>query len=277
MGGTLANRGAYAVHRGITAAQHHHALAFHADERLFCGLTEAHDLLGVSDQERQGIKHARGIFVLQTAAHGLIGAHAEEHRIVIFQQLFKLHVAAHFDVEFELNAHAGEDLPAAGHHLFLQLEGRNTKGQQAANLRMAIEYYRLYAVAGQHVGARQACRARADNGDALVGLLHAGQVRTPAHLERFIVDIALNVADGHRAELVVQGAGSFAKAILRTDPTAHFRQGVGLVRQLGGFKNTPLVGQLQPVRDVVMHRALPFTVRVAAGEAAICLRLGLTL
>src|SRR5690606_435404 len=38
----LANGGTHAVHRGITAAQHHHAFAFHADERLIGGLAVAH-------------------------------------------------------------------------------------------------------------------------------------------------------------------------------------------------------------------------------------------
>ena len=140
---------------------------------------------------------------------------------------------------------------------------------------MAVKDHRLHAVAGQHVRTGQARRARADDRHALVGLLHAGHIRTPAHLKRFIVDIALDVADGHRAKLVVQRTGTFAQTILRAHSAAHFRQGVGLVRQLGGFKNTPFVGQLQPVRDVVVYRTFPFAVRVTAGQAAVCLCFGL--
>ncbi len=140
---------------------------------------------------------------------------------------------------------------------------------------MAIEDHRLHAVTGQHVRTGQACRARTDNRHALVGLTHTGHIRTPAHLERFIVDIAFDVADGHCAKLVIQRTGAFTQTILRTYAAAHFRQGVGLMRQLGGFKNTPFVGQLQPVRDVVMDRTLPFAVRVTAGQAAVCLCFGL--
>ena len=88
---------------------------------------------------------------------------------------------------------------------------------------MAIEDYRLHAVTGQYVGARQTCRTRADNGDGFAGLFHAAKVRTPAHFECFIVDIALNVTDGYRAELIVQGAGTFAQAVLRANPSADFR------------------------------------------------------
>ena len=88
---------------------------------------------------------------------------------------------------------------------------------------MAIEDHRLHAVTGQYVGARQARRARADDGDGFTGLFYAAKVRTPAHFERFIVDIALNVTDGYRAELIVQRAGTFAQTVLRANAPAHFR------------------------------------------------------
>ena len=229
MGRVLANGGAYAVHRRIATAQHHNALAFHADIRLVGSFAEAHDLLGVSNQEWQSVEYARGIFVFQPAAHRLIGAHAEEYGVVIFQQVIHLNITAHFDVEFELNAHAGEDFTAAGHDFFLQLKGRNTEGQQTADFRVAVKDHRLHTVAGQHIGTGQACRASTDDGDFLTGLLHAGQIRTPAHFERFIVDVALDVADGYCTELIVQGTGTFAQTILWTDAAADFWQGVGLV------------------------------------------------
>ena len=271
----LTNRSTYAVHRRIATAQYHNAFAFHADIRLVGSFAEAHDLLGVSNQEWQSVEYARGIFVLQPAAHRLIGADAEEYGIVILQQVIQLDVTAHFHVEFELNAHAGENFTATGHDLFLQLEGRNTEGQQTADFRVAVKDHRLHAVTGQHIGTGQACRAGTDDGDFFAGLLHAGQVRTPAHFERFIVDIAFDVADGHCTELIVQRTGTFTQTILWTDAAADFWQGVGLVRQLCCLKNTSLIGQLQPVWNVVMHRAFPLAVRVAAGQAAISLCFGL--
>ena len=271
----LTNGGTHAVHRGITATQHHHAFAFHADVRLIGGFAIAHNLLGVSNQERQSVVNTWRIFVFQTTAHGLIGPYAQEHGVVVLQQIVELHIAAHFHIQFELNAHAGEDFTAASHNLFFQLEGRDTEGQQTADFRVTVKDHRLHAVTGQNVCTGQTCRARTDDRHAFVGLLHAGHIRTPAHLERFIVDIALDVTDSHRAKLVVQRTGTFTQTILRTHTAAHFRQGVGLVRQLGGFKNTSFVGEFQPVRDVVVHRAFPFTVRVTAGQAAVCLCFGL--
>ena len=45
-GGALTNRGAVTVHRGITTAQHHHALAFHGDKvvRVFLEAQAAVDV-----------------------------------------------------------------------------------------------------------------------------------------------------------------------------------------------------------------------------------------
>ncbi len=226
----LAYGSAYAVHCGIAAAQHHHAFAFHADIWFVAGFAKPHDLLRIGDQERQSVENPVRIFIFQPAAHRLIGADAKEYRIVIFQQIFKLYITTHFGIKFELNTHAGEDLATAGHHLFFQFESWNTEGQQAADFRMAIKDHRLHAVAGQHVGARQPCRTCADNRYPFVRLAHAGDIRAPAHFERFIVDIALNVTDGHCAELIVQRTGAFAQAVLRADAATHFRQGVGLVR-----------------------------------------------
>ncbi|MNV81697.1 hypothetical protein D3C71_1753760 [compost metagenome] len=82
LGGALTDRGAYAVHGGVTTTQHDHTLAFHADIRLVLFWLVAHQLLGVGNQERQRIVHARCFFVLQSPTHRLIGTYAEEHRIV---------------------------------------------------------------------------------------------------------------------------------------------------------------------------------------------------
>ncbi len=98
--------------------------------------------------------------------------------------------------------------------------------------------------------------------------LTARHVGAPALLERLVGDVLLDGADGHRAEAVIQRAGAFAQAVLRADAAADLGQRVGLVRELGGLEQLALVDQLQPVRDVVVHRALPLAERIAAVEAA---------
>ncbi len=44
------------------------------------------------------------------------------------------------------------------------------------------------------------------------------------------------------------------------------------MRQFGRLEQASFFYEREPVRDVVMNRALPFTVRVSAGQAAACLR-----
>src|SRR5690606_26961461 len=53
------------------------------------------------------------------------------------------------------------------------------------------------------------------------------------------------------------------------------RQRVGAVTQVGRLADAVLLHQLQPLRDGVVHRALPAAVRVAAVQAAPRLVLGL--
>ena len=48
------------------------------------------------------------------------------------------------------------------------------------------------------------------------------------------------------------------------------------VRKLSGFKQLAFFDQLEPVGNVVVHRALPFTIGIAAGQASssLCRRIG---
>ena len=220
--------------------------------------------------------HAGQVLTRDAALHVGVGAHAHEHRIELVQQLLHADVLADLGIQAELDAHAGEHLATARQYLLLQLEFGDAKGQQAANLRVAVEHHRRHAVAHQHVGAAQARRAGADHRDALAGRHHIGQIRAPAHGEGGIGDVLLHRADGHRAEAgVIEGTGALEQAVLRTDAAADLRQGVGLVGELGSGQDVAFRDQLQPVRDVVVHRALPLAVRVAAFQAAMGLLTGL--
>ncbi|MCD6062067.1 MAG: hypothetical protein K0S16_2378 [Moraxellaceae bacterium] len=186
-------------------------------------------------------------------------------------------VLADFRVEAEFDAHAFEDFTAAGHHRLFHLEFGNAEGEQATDFRILVEDHRLDAVAHQNVGTAEAGRTGADDGDLLVRPLHLGHVGTPAHGKGGVDDVLLGVADGDGAEAVVQRAGTFAEAVLRANTATDFRQRVGLVAELGGLEQVAFRDQLQPVRNVVVDRALPFAVRVAAAQAAMRLVLDLFL
>jgi hypothetical protein len=64
---------------------------------------------------------------------------------------------------------------------------------------------------------------------------------------------------------------------LWTDPPTDFRQAVGLMAEFCGLDNSSFFGQLQPVRNIVMDRAFPLAIGIAAVDTAICLHLYLRL
>ncbi|MNV61874.1 hypothetical protein D3C71_1544000 [compost metagenome] len=102
------------------------------------------------------------------------------------------------------------------------------------------------------------------------------QVGLPAGGQCGIDDVLLHRANGDRAEFL-QRAAAFAQAILRAHAAAHFRQRVGRMAQRGRFVDAVFLHQLQPLRNGVVHRALPAAVRVAAIQTAagLVLRIGL--
>src|SRR5690606_6373473 len=277
--GAQADGAAHAVHAGVAAAQHHHTTAgqvgqldvvFPAGDRtaLRRGRIGAGDDASVLHQERQRRQHALGVLARQAAIGVAVGAGAEEHGVVFLEQLLHAHIAADLDAKPELDAHAFQHLAPAGDHRLVQLEGRDAELQQAANLLVAIVDNGLHAHARHAVRAGDAGRTGADHRHAVAGRLHRRQVRTPTLLEGGIDDVLLHRADGHRAEAVVERAAALAQAVLRTHAAAHLRQRIGRVAQVRGLADAVLLHQLQPLRDGVVHRALPAAVRVAAVQAA---------
>ena len=68
---------------------------------------------------------------------------------------------------------------------------------------------------------------------------------------------------------------ALAQPVLRTDPPADLREGVGGLADLIGFAQAPLCRQLEPVWNVVVKRAMRLAIGSAALAAAACLLLGL--
>src|SRR6185312_245835 len=85
-------------------------------------------------------------------------------------------VGADLETQAELDAHALHDLAPRLHDLLLQLEGRDTEGEQPADARVAVEHDRLHAVAHQDVRARKSCRSCADHRHALTRGAHVRHV-----------------------------------------------------------------------------------------------------
>ena len=268
----LANRGAVTVHGGITTTKHNDFLAFYAN-KIFRALFKAEVAIHVGNQKWQRIIDTGQVFTGEAAFHVGVGSHAHEDRVVIAQQFFHGDVLTHFGIQAEFDTHFGKDLTATAHHALFKLELRNTKSQQAADFGILIEYDRFDAVAYQYVSAANTCRASTDNRHFFVCPNHFGHIRLPPHGEGGISDVLLGVADSHCTKAIIQGTGAFTQTILRAHTTTDFRQGVGLMAEFCRFKNIAFGNQLQPVRDEVVHRALPLAVRVTTLKATVCLTL----
>ena len=188
---------------------------------------------------------------------------------MLIDELFQANILANLGIEHKLHAHAFEDLAAVFNHLFFQFEFRNAEGQQAADFRIAIINDGLDAIAREHIGATQSRRSCADNGDAFAAVFDIGQIRPPALSKGGVGNIFFNRADGDCAKAIVKGAGAFTESVLRTNPAADFRQRIGAVGKFNGFVNIAFGDQLEPVGNIIVHRAFPFTIGIAAGQTTI--------
>jgi hypothetical protein len=177
-------------------------------------------------------------------------------------------VAADFAIQMKGDLRLAQQLLAALHDLLLELEVGDAVDQQAADPVVAIVDRDLIALAPQLLGRREARRAGADDADA-VGALAARLDRPdPAPLPGGVGDELLDRADRDGLEALLDDAIAFAQPVLRADPAADFREVVGRRREFVGFVQPALGGELQPVGDVVVQRAMDLTERHAALRAA---------
>ena len=79
-------------------------------------------------------------------------------------------------------------------------------------------------------------------------------------------------ADGDRFEPLFDDAAAFAQTVLRADPATNFGHVVCLRRQSIGLFHPALGRQHQPVRDVVVQRAVDLAEGHATLRTARCLR-----
>ena len=88
-------------------------------------------------------------------------------------------------------------------------------------------------------------------------------LRFPATCQGLLGDEFFQVANGDSTVVVVQRAGPFTEAILRADAATDFRKGIGTMGQRRRLFDAIFDDELQPVRDVVVHRAFPLAIGVA--------------
>ena len=241
---TLSYGGAIAVHARIAAAEHDDIFSLHVDE--ISAAVQPQLAVDIGNEIRQCFVNARKIFAVEAALDVRVGPHAEKHRVELGRDLFECDIASHLDIQPKFNTHAFHNLAPLLDDVLFQLERWNAEGQQSADLGIPVENDRLDAVAHQDVGTGETRGSRTDDRYALVCAHHIRHVRLPAEAKGFVRNVFFDGADAHGAESVVQGACAFTQPVLRTNPAAHFRQRIGLMRQLGGFEQLAVVDQRQP-------------------------------
>ena len=171
-------------------------------------------------------------------------------------QLGERQVATDIDTEFEADAGRFEQLPAPQHDVFFQLEARNAVDQQATHAVVAIIHDHLIAERAKLLGSCQTARAGTNDANRLLALACRRTRRDPALVERMVGHETLHSANGDAVKALFDDAIAFAEPILRADTPADFRKIVGRRADLVGFFKPALGGQLQPIGNVVVERAV---------------------
>ena len=272
--GALADRGAHAVHRGVAAADDHHVLAGRVQGAVVEGGDRVAQTLAVARGEKVERRHDPG----QAAAGcgevaGLVDAGSDEYGVMALAQLGEARaLAADVAGEMEVDAAVAQVPGPALDDRLLQLEARDAIDQQPADPVVAVVDVDLPAMLAQLLGTGEAGRPRADDADRLGQLTRRPDRLDPAQVEGGVGDVFLDGTDGDGAvPRLLDDAVALAQTVLRADPAADLRHVVGRRGQLVGFLQATLGGEPQPVRDVVVQRAMDLAERHAALLAARCL------
>ena len=163
----------------------------------------------------------------------------------------------------ENDALGGHLLDAPLNMALLELEVGNAVTEQASSLRVFLVDVDLVAGPRKLLRASQARWARTDNGDLLAGFVGGGLRLNPSFGEGAIDNRAFDRLDGHRRVLNVERARRFARR--GANSAGHFREIVGGEQVARGFLPLAAIGEVVPIRDLIVDRAA----RVTIGDAAI--------
>ena len=170
------------------------------------------------------------------------------------------------DFSTELHAFFFHKAQAPLHDLFLQLETRYAKGEQTADVLVALQHGDPVPRAVQLGRGRQSCRTGADDNHLLAGALLGRLGLHPAFFEAAFGDGPLDVLDGHCILVDGQSAGCFARS--GADAPSEFGEVVGGREGCQGTLPLASVYQVVPIRYQVAQRAATVTERHATVHAA---------
>ena len=248
------------VHGDIAAADDG---ALFADTRLLAEVDLA--------QEVHAAIHAGEVLTGHADGCALLRADGEvEALVALLAQLVDGDVLADLDAALEVDAHLLEHLDLGVDHVLLEAEARDAEGQHAAGHLVFIKHGDVFvAHVRQIVGARQAGRAGADDGNLLrvrIGDAAVGNdFRDVAlvGLELLLGDKLLDLVDGDGAVDIAAGAGFLAAAV--ADAAADGRERVILLDELERVQIAALRGQI----DIALHGDVRRAGGLAGGGAGL--------
>ncbi len=220
--------------------------------------------------------HPRRADAGRTDRARLVDAGADHDRVVTLAQVFHRGIATDLEILVEDDAAVLEPLDAALDDRLFQLEAWDAVHQQPTHAIVPIIDVYLIAARPHQVRHRQPGGPGADHRDRLALGRPGGQRFDPALLPGGIGDVFLDRADRDRAVAgEFDDAIALAQPVLRADAAADLGHGRGRVGKLIGLAQPPLGGEPQPVRNMIVERAVRRAIRHAALRATRRLLFGL--
>src|SRR3989344_3139351 len=264
-GRALPVRGAQTVGTGVAAADDDDALALGRNQLVGWNLVAIAGLVLLREILHREM-HTRQFAARQLQVARRAGAAGEHDGIEILFQLLDRHVQTDVGMGLEHHAFGFHLLPAPVAGFLFEFELGNAVAQQTADAVVAFEHGDGVADAPELLRARETGGAGPDDRDLLAGFFRGWLRLDPALVPGMVDDRELDGLDRHR--IVVDAEHARALAWRRTNGAGEFREIIGRVQPLDGFRPLVAVHQVVPVGNDVAERATLVAERNAAVHAA---------
>jgi hypothetical protein len=200
---------------------------------------------------------------------GIVDAGGDENGVVPLAQIFQPRIAANLEIRMKFNARSRQQPDPALHDALLELEVGNAVHEKPPDAVIAVVDMDGVTQEAHLFGCREAGWAAADDADRAIPLAPRPRALDPAPFPGRLGDVILDSADRHGAVArALDHAVAFAEPVLGTDAAADLGHVVGRGGEGVRFLEAPLGDQLEPVRHIVVKRAVYLAERDAALRAA---------
>ena len=266
----LPGRGSYTIHRSVTTADHHHALAIGvqlAAIKLRHLIAKALAVAG--GQIVDGAHHTGGPYPRRFHVARFVDSGGDQNGIMLPAKGVEAHIHTHGAIQRQLHTGLFQLFDPLHHHRLFQLEPGDAIGQQPPGTVIAVIDRDLHPLTAQEIGSGQPAGTGTDDAHRFRAFRHRADRLHPALFPGGVGKVFFNRANRHSAVAgLFDHAIAFAQPVLRADAAADLGKCVGGLGNLVGLLQAALRGHPQPVGDVVVQRAMGLAVGHAALAAA---------